>query len=89
MKEQYRPRTVTQKLAWLVEEAGEVQAAVGKSLRWGLDSYNPELPAEERELNGDWILRELRDLEEAIHTVRETLHIELQAIDGNDREGGR
>lgn len=89
MEERYRPKTVTQKLAWLVEEAGEVQAAVGKSLRWGLDSYNPELKPEDRELNGDWVLRELRDLECALHTAREALQVEMQAIDGVDREVGR
>lgn len=73
MKERYRPKTREQRIGWLVEECGEVQAAVGKTLRWGLDGYNPELPPEERETNRDWILRELHDLKRAIAGVEADL----------------
>ena len=73
MKKQYEPKTITQALGYLVEEAGEVQAAIGKSIRWGLDSTNPELPPKERETNGRWILRELLDLEGAIMRARSFL----------------
>ncbi|KKN37359.1 hypothetical protein LCGC14_0764200 [marine sediment metagenome] len=66
----YYPKTIQQKLGYLVEECGEVQAAVGKALRWGLESYNPDLPEEERETNREWILRELKDLEQAISIVK-------------------
>ena len=64
---------MSQKFGYLVEECGEVQAAVGKTIRWGLDSYNPELPEEERETNREWVLRELKDLEQAIKIVKEVL----------------
>lgn len=73
MKAQYEPKSIQQALGYLVEECGEVQAAVGKSLRWGLDSVNPELPPVEQEQNGYWILRELRDLEGAIKRARQFL----------------
>ena len=76
MREEYRPKSMGQKLGYLVEECGEVQAAVGKTIRWGLDSYNPELAPEERESNRAWILRELVDLERAIKMVREAITIE-------------
>jgi NTP pyrophosphatase (non-canonical NTP hydrolase) len=69
----YRPKTVDEKLGLLVEECGEVLAAVGKTQRWGLESYNPELPRHERETNREWILRELHDLERAMRLVREAL----------------
>ncbi len=69
----YHPKTLEQKLGYLVEECGEVLAAVGKTQRWGLDSVNPEIPAAERETNRDWILRELHDLERAIGFVREAI----------------
>jgi hypothetical protein len=69
----YYPRTSRQKLGYLVEECGEVMAAVGKTLRWGLESSNPELPPEERETNRAWILRELKDLRQAIALVEEAL----------------
>jgi len=42
MKPEYRPVTIDQKLGYLVEEAGEVLHAVGKTQRRGLDSFNPE-----------------------------------------------
>ncbi len=76
MKPQYEPKTITQALGYLVEEAGEVQAAVGKSIRWGLDSVNPELPPEQQEANGYWILRELEDLVRAIDRARHFLATE-------------
>lgn len=85
MKEQYRPKTLQQKLGWLVEEMGEAQAAIGKTIRWGLGSVNPELPLDEQEMNGDWILRELRDVEESIREARRQLCVEMEAIDGEPR----
>lgn len=72
MKPEYRPKTIDQKLGYLVEECGEVLAAVGKTQRWGLDSFNPE-PGASRETNREWILRELPDLERAIKYVREAI----------------
>ncbi len=73
MKPQYEPKTEQQLLGYLVEEAGEVQAAVGKSLRWGLDSYNPELPPDQRESNEQWLLREIADLEGACARMKKYL----------------
>lgn len=49
-------------LAHAVEEAGEFLAAAGKTLRWGKDSVNPELPEAEQETNVDWLTREMSDL---------------------------
>ena len=69
----YVPQTAEQRLGYLVEECGEVLQAAGKSLRWGLDSSNPELPQEKRETNSAWLRRELIDLERAIKYVREIL----------------
>jgi hypothetical protein len=82
MKPQYEPKNIQQALGYLVEEAGEVQAAVGKTIRWGLDSTNPELPEAERETNRDWILRELVDLERAIARARQ--FIKLPVIPSSD-----
>ena len=73
MKARYRPKTTAQKLGYLVEECGEVLAAVGKTQRWGLDSCNPESRAAFPRTNRDWILSELLDLERAIGFVREAL----------------
>ena len=53
-------------LAHLVEECGEVLAAVGKIQRWGWASVNPELPPSEQESNLVWLMRELCDLKDAI-----------------------
>jgi hypothetical protein len=73
VKKEYMPLTREQKIGYLVEECGEVMAAVGKTLRWGLDSVNPELPQEEQETNADWILRELKDLKEAIRLAEKSI----------------
>jgi NTP pyrophosphatase (non-canonical NTP hydrolase) len=74
MKPEYYPNTIEQKLGYLVEECGEVLAAVGKTQRWGLDSFNPE-PGASRETNRNWIQRELSDLENACGIVRLALEI--------------
>lgn len=73
MKPEYRPETFNQKLGYLVEECGEVLSAVGKTMRWGLDSFNPELTEDKRELNRDWIIRELKDLKRAIRFVESSI----------------
>ena len=73
MKPQYVPKNIGQVLGYLTEEAGEVVAAVGKTIRWGLLSVNPELPAGQQETNAAWIARELHDLERAIRFYREAI----------------
>lgn len=74
MKKRYEPKNIKQKLGYLVEECGEVMAAVGKSIRWGLDSWNPEIPlTKSPEKNRDWIKRELKDLRRAIRYVEKIL----------------
>jgi len=72
MKKRYEPRTDQQRIGLFIEECGEALSALGKSIRWGLDKYNPELPAYLRELNRDWLLRELADLERGIGYARIT-----------------
>lgn len=49
-----------------VEELGELQAALGKTIRWGWESFNPELPLEDRELNESWVRREIADVQGAL-----------------------
>lgn len=73
MKKCYKPESEEEKIGYLVEECGEVMAAVGKSLRWGLESVNPELPGEMQETNYNWILRELKDLKRAVRMVEDIL----------------
>jgi NTP pyrophosphatase (non-canonical NTP hydrolase) len=58
-------------LGHLVEECGEVLAAAGKTMRWGPDSYNPELPKDQRETNIAWLRREVADLESVIARAKE------------------
>lgn len=58
----YEPKSQEEAIAHLSEECGEVVTAIGKAMRFGLDSYNPELPPEQRETNRQWITREVADL---------------------------
>lgn len=78
MKPRYEPKTTNQFLGYLIEECGEVLAAAGKSLRWGLRSANPELPPSEQETNAAWLRREMDDLQGAIERMRK----HLNALDG-------
>lgn len=54
----------------LVEELGELQAALGKTIRWGPSSVNPELPPAEQETNAAWVEREIEDVLGAIWNYR-------------------
>lgn len=56
-----------------VEELGELQAALGKTLRWGWKSYNPELPKAQRETNEEWVRREIADVRSALDNLEHEL----------------
>ena len=73
MNSEYLPKDDFGKLAHLVEECGEVTAAVGKTLRFGLSSVNPEIPVKDRVTNREWLLSEIEDLILAARSVRKTL----------------
>ena len=66
MRPEWHPLTTAQKLGYLVQEAGEVQAAVGKTLLLGLDSLNPELPPEQQRTNKKWVLSEREELQGSV-----------------------
>ena len=53
----------------LIEECGELIAALGKTGRWGWASFNPELTEGEREINRDWVMREMEDVRGAINNL--------------------
>jgi len=80
VKPQYEPKNMQQRLGYLVEECGEVLAAAGKTIRWGLDGFNPE-PGASRETNAEWLLREIQDLKGAISRIETYLreHVGLEA----------
>jgi hypothetical protein len=60
-----------------IEEAGEFLAAMGKTQRWGWDSYNPELPAAQRETNAAWVRREMADLRGALNNLEREMEAAL------------
>ena len=64
-KMEWRPKSDQERLTYLVEECGESLAAAGKALRFGLESYNPDLSCPQ-ETNAQWLARELKDLKVAI-----------------------
>lgn len=64
------------RLGKFIEECGEALAAAGKCVRFGMDAYNPLLPADKRESNREWLEREVNDLDEAIKLLRKSLHLE-------------
>jgi len=50
-----------ERLALLLEEAGEVQQVIGKILRHGYESYNPYLPPPAGDTNRGLLMKELGD----------------------------
>lgn len=52
-----------------VEELGELQAALGKTLRWGWASRNPEIPVSQQEPNASWVRREIADVRGALDNL--------------------
>lgn len=59
----------------VVEELGELAAALGKTLRWGWNSVNPELPPAERESNQLWVRREIADVRGALDNLEKEMEI--------------
>ena len=57
----------------VVEELGELQAALGKTLRWGWQSYNPDLPRDQRETNANWVRREIADVRGALDNLEKEM----------------
>ena len=64
-----------------IEEAGEFLAAIGKTKRWGWQSYNPELPRAQRETNEQWVRRELADLRDALDNQESEMHRHANPLD--------
>lgn len=56
-----------------VEELGELGAALGKTLRWGWDSVNPELPLKDQETNQNWVRREIADVRGALDNLEKEM----------------
>lgn len=54
-----------ERLAWLLEEIGEVQQAIGKILRHGYENYHPEFPG----------IRNRQDLEREVAHVYAALDL--------------
>ncbi|WP_174286656.1 hypothetical protein [Sphingomonas bacterium] len=50
----------------VIEECGELLAALGKSQRFGFLSVNPLLVPDEQEVNANWVLREIADVRSAV-----------------------
>ena len=58
-----------------VEEAGEFLAAMGKTMRWGWSSVNPELPEAKQEPNASWVRREIADLRAEAAAARREIEL--------------
>lgn len=84
----YEPTTTVAKLGWVIEECSELGVAIGKTLRHGLTSVDPTDNAKRnadgsREMNVDWILREMADAEKAICLARTAIIREVGSDDSD------
>lgn len=75
----YLPKDRNGRLFKLIEEMGELNAALGKAGRHGMMSVNPELPVEQQETNAAWILREMDDVTAALKAYRRDIQDEIDA----------
>ena len=73
MKPQYEPKTREQFYGYAIEEAGEFLHAAGKTLRWGEESANPDIPLEQRITNVAWLRSEMQDLRGALDRLERHL----------------
>lgn len=60
-----------------VEELGELQSALGKTLRWGWSSANPELPRQDQVPNVSWVRAEIADVRGALDNLEREMDKEL------------
>jgi hypothetical protein len=67
--EKYMRPGLTFAMGKAVEEAGEFIAAMGKTMRWDWESFNPEIPEAERETNLAWVRREMADVRNAFDNL--------------------
>lgn len=63
-----------------IEEAGEFMAALGKTIRWGWYSVNPELPRAQQETNLVWVKREMADLRGALDNLEHELELKTEGL---------
>lgn len=61
-----------------VEEAGEFLAAMGKTMRWGWESFNPELEPNKQILNRWWVKSEIADLRGALDNLEREMQENLK-----------
>lgn len=78
-----RPGNLRFAMDHVAEEAGEMLAALGKSMRWGLDSVNPLLPPDEQETNRAWLEREIVDLRDALTRLEREMSRDAQTPSGD------
>lgn len=67
-----------------IEEAGELLAALGKTLRWGWASVNPELPSSQQETNADWVRREMADVRGALDNLEREMTLNIMVVEPRD-----
>lgn len=75
-----------ERLAYLIEEAAEVQQIACKVLRHGYGSHNPDDPAKGD--NRIQLTRELRDLAGAIERMRAANDLHVNPLSGADPKKG-
>jgi hypothetical protein len=68
------------RIAHAIEEAGEFIQAAGKTLRFGYNSVNPDLPKGEQIKNIDWLMSEVLDAKQAL----ERLQASYEKVELND-----
>ncbi len=81
MNEEYVKPGLNHALGRVVEEAGELMAALGKTVRFGFFAHDPEKGAD-GEKNHEWVRREMADVLYALDALeKEMTHDAMEVHD--------
>lgn len=84
----FLPKDRDGRLFRLVEEMGELAAAIGKAGRHGMHNYNPDLPPAERVTNAEWIKAEMADVRGALDDLAPDIDAIIAAIRKRENADG-
>lgn len=73
MLQRYEPKTIIAILGAASEKCGDLTHAIGKTLRWGLHNYNPDLPKDDRITNLEFLQNRIQSLRRSLDRLEQLL----------------
>ena len=73
MLNKYQPTGLLSALGAATEKCGDLSHAIGKTLRWGMFNYNPDLPKADQISNRDFMLAKIASLRRSLDLLNAML----------------